>query len=153
MENTKKTICTKEDFLNHIIEKNCWSFIAGAGTGSMVSLAFGEKILRHKPLKNPTLTQEQRAFDGEFIVFIKEAPWRILDENKSTICTSDDNNEVDGLMLSGLKILIGSPVSAISITHERFSISFKNRYSFIIRTPSKPDEDSDYSLFHNGCLI
>jgi hypothetical protein len=33
--------------------KTCWSFIGGSGTGSMVSLDFGEKVPRKKPVGNP----------------------------------------------------------------------------------------------------
>lgn len=88
------------------------------GAGSMVSLAFGEKLQRKRPLRNPTLSPEQRKFDGEFVLFVKDSAWRVLSENNKVICTSDDNNESGGPMLSGLNQLIGSYVFSINVAND-----------------------------------
>ncbi|WP_247313623.1 hypothetical protein [Ralstonia pseudosolanacearum] len=84
----------------------------------MVSLAFGEKLQRKQPLRNPKLSPEQREFDGEFVLFVKYSAWRILSENNKVICTSDDSNEAGGPMLSGLHRLIGSYVSSINVAND-----------------------------------
>lgn len=67
----------------------------------MVALYIGEKIRRARPHKNPALSPDQREFDAEFDVFIKDAAWQVT-HGDEIICTSDDSNDFGGLMLSGL---------------------------------------------------
>lgn len=67
-----------------LVNKPCWSVIAG--TGSLITLGFGDRIARVKRLKNPTLTEEQRASRPEFELYVCCA-WRLESENL-VICTS-----------------------------------------------------------------
>lgn len=100
-----------DEFFRGIIGQTCWSVSAGPGTGSMVALYIGEKIRRARPHKNPALSPDQREFDAEFDVFIKDAAWQVT-HGDEIICTSDDSNDFGGLMLSGLKRLVGRSVAS-----------------------------------------
>src|SRR4051794_4918517 len=86
----------------------CWGVVAGEGTGSHVTLDFGRKIERARPLRNPTLPDSLRHFKGEFGVFIQNCAWR-LDIN-SIVCSSKTPNDNDGAMVRGLPMLIGQHV-------------------------------------------
>jgi len=83
----------------------CWGVVAGEGTGSHVTLDFGRRIERARPLKNPKLPESQRQFKGEFGIFIQNCAWR-LDTN-SVVCSSKSSNDNEGVMVRGLHALIG----------------------------------------------
>lgn len=154
MADIKHCVNTISEFFDGIIGKSCWSIIAGSGTGSMVSLAFGEKIRRERPLRNPALSPEQREFDGEFVVFIKDSPWRIVGDN-AIICTSDNSNEVNGPMLSGLQRLVGSSVISVSITNDigGLNLVFSDRLCIQLTGIDCVDDLDSYSLFYFGRTI
>jgi hypothetical protein len=99
--------------LKMIVDKHCWSFTAGEGTGSVIEFDFGKKIKRKKPLSNKYLSEEQRAFQGEYDLFV-ECSWR-LDERKDVICSSKDSNKENGVIVSGLKRLVNKKVISIEI--------------------------------------
>lgn len=80
MVNINSPATSVNSFFDALIGKRCWSIIAGPGTGSMASLAFGEKIRRSRPLRNPTLSSDQRELDGEFVVFVKGSEWSMFCE-------------------------------------------------------------------------
>lgn len=65
--------------LNSLIGQPCWSVIAGRGTGSVISLHFGNKLPLQQPIKNSYLSEEQRKYEGELILFI-QCVWRIDSE-------------------------------------------------------------------------
>jgi hypothetical protein len=81
----------------------------------MVTLDFGKRVRRARPIKNPMLTAEQRDFDAEITVFLKDAAWRI-DSKQEPICSSSDSNERGGPMLSGLHRLVGKKVNSTSVS-------------------------------------
>lgn len=120
----------------------------------MVSLAFSEKIRRERPLRNPALSPEQREFDGEFVVFIKDSPWRIVGDN-AVISTSDNSNEVNGPMLSGLQRLVGSSVISVSITNDigGLNLVFSDRLCIQLTGIDCVDDLVSYSLFYFGRTI
>lgn len=120
----------------------------------MASLAFGEKIRRSRPLRNPTLSSDQREFDGEFIVFVKGSEWSIFCEEEP-ICNSNDSNEINGPMLKGLQLLIGKEVIETDIINSMggldlfFSNGLRLQLSGIV-----PAGDFDsYSLFYQGHVV
>jgi hypothetical protein len=86
----------------------CWGVLAGEGTGSHVTLHFGRKIERARPLRNPTLPDSLRHFKGEFGVFIQNCAWRL--DARSIVCSSKTPNDNDGAMVRGLHMLIGQHV-------------------------------------------
>jgi hypothetical protein len=52
--------------LRKIIGQPVWSVIGGLNTGSDFDMLIGSKRRRSEPLKNPTVTDDEREFDGEF---------------------------------------------------------------------------------------
>lgn len=90
-------------YIENFCGKECWSVIAGDGTGSVVHLGFGEKIPRDKPLKNNKLSSDQKNYKAEFSLMVFCA-WRVIKKQK-IICGWRDSNEVGGDMLRGLDLL------------------------------------------------
>jgi len=86
----------------------CWGVVAGEGTGSRVTLDFGAKIERARPLRNPRLPEVLRQHKGAFGLFIQNCAWR-LDADK-VICSWKAPNDNEGAMVSGLNTLIGQHV-------------------------------------------
>lgn len=86
----------------------CWGVTAGEGSGSHVSLDFGNKIERARPLRNRHLAEAVRKFKGEFGIFVQGCAWR-LDAEKM-ICSSKTPNANDGPMALGLRTLVDQRV-------------------------------------------
>jgi hypothetical protein len=119
--------------------KECWGFIGGPGTGSMITLDFGDKIPRKKAVSNPTLSSEQQKFQGEVVLFIQFAAWRI-DFASSVICSSATPNNLDGPFGEGLRSILRkrgkndlmilifnqSPISANHIGNNSWQISISH---------------------------
>ncbi len=100
--------------LRSLIGQSCWATIAGAGTGSVVSLYFGDKIPRKKRLTNPHLSPEAQGFDGEYVLFIEESAWRI-ESSEQVLCSSLSSNDNEGPMLSSLHLLQGKRVLDLTL--------------------------------------
>ena len=66
----------------------CWSVIAGAGTGSVVSLGFGAQLPARRFSSNPKLTLEERQFEPEYSIYV-EAAWRLEDEEEVLVTWSE----------------------------------------------------------------
>lgn len=58
--------------------KECWSVIAGAGTGSIVSIGFGAQVPARRFSANPRLTLKDRQFEPEYSIYV-ECAWRLQD--------------------------------------------------------------------------
>jgi len=99
--------------LNVLKGKECWGIIAGKGTGHNVSIQFGEKILRKNVIPNDYLSDDQRMFKPEFSLFI-ESSWR-LDSIDKVICSSDDPNDNNGLLVNGLKNIVNKKILSIEV--------------------------------------
>jgi hypothetical protein len=99
--------------LQHLVGKNCWGFVAGEGTGSVVALDFGDRVKRDRPLKNPHLTREQRENSAELSLLVQCA-WR-LDSPEQVICSAWDSNVADGPMLAGLQRVVGKNVYSVVV--------------------------------------
>ncbi|MDY7093081.1 MAG: hypothetical protein SX243_08935 [Acidobacteriota bacterium] len=99
--------------LEAIIDKlkglTCWSYVAGSGTGSVVALDFGRKIRRARPLRNPSLTEDQRTFEGEISILV-ECAWRV-DSRTQVLGGSANDNRQGMAMLKSLGKLIGCRVA------------------------------------------
>jgi len=91
----------------------CWSVIGGAGNGTVISLAFGEKVRRAKALGNSRLTEEERLFEGEFSLFV-ECAWR-LQTQEAVLCTSLSSNHEGGSRNNELMQLVGKHVVNLDI--------------------------------------
>src|SRR5438445_5483659 len=91
--------------VHRLVGLPCWSYIAGKGTGSHVSLDFGKKISLSPPVRNERLTDDQRAYHGEKRLFIT-CLWR-LDSPTEVVCGASDSNEDGGPMLLSLDQIVG----------------------------------------------
>lgn len=135
MLDSEKSVSIKRYFVSNLmilIGKECWSIVAGKGTGSVVSIDFGIKIARKRPLRNTLLSDEQRQFEPELSLFVKCA-WRI-NSDKNIICSSTDSNSNDGPMVNGLKMLVGHKVKSIDIEYPALDLKiiFDNDLRFYI---------------------
>lgn len=87
--------------LSGFIGRKCWSIIAGAPSGSVVSLKLGNLVERKTPVNNPKLSELDRKYDSDFGIMIW-CPWSLF-ENEQLLCDSDSSNLEGGLMLQGLE--------------------------------------------------
>ncbi|WP_459204474.1 hypothetical protein ACQVRV_18945 (plasmid) [Ralstonia pseudosolanacearum] len=161
VENSKNSVNKGKEFFGRIIGKKCWSIIAGAGTGSMMSLGFGEKIRRERSVRNTKLSPEQQDFMGEFVLFVKDSPWRIVNESNETICSSDDSNEDGGPMLAGLNRLIGRSVVSVNIANDTGGLDLLFSDGLCVQLKGVDgldgldgfDTSDSYTLFYSGRAI
>lgn len=143
-----------QSILDALIQQRCWSVIAGEGTGSHVSLQFGEKRRMRIPIRNPLLSEIERTHEGEFSVFLKMCGWR-LDGLNSVICASTSSNEAGGPMLSGLHHLIGEKIIRAQAMHPGKDMELLFSGDFCLRVFCDQTEDGydNYSLRHSGDSI
>ena len=120
------------ELLNHFKGLECWSNIAGTGTGSIFTLGFGKKISRKIPLTNPHLTNEEQYYDPEYALMVWSS-WSLLKEN-ILICNSNSSNEKEGQMIVGLRNLIGKRIwkTTINDTTLDLEIEFDFDYQLVI---------------------
>ncbi|RYY79730.1 MAG: hypothetical protein EOO69_05460 [Moraxellaceae bacterium] len=121
-----------ESSFKNILGEECWLIIAGKGTGSIVSLGFGKKMLRKKNVKNPNLTEEERKYDAEIILMVYCA-WRVSSSN-AVICSWRDSNNRNGPMLNGLNLFRSSRVLRLNLNPINYDlkIHFDNGIVFEI---------------------
>jgi hypothetical protein len=134
----------------------CWSFAAGAGTGSHLHLDFGRKIPRAVPLTNPHLDPEARANDAEFALYL-ECVWR-LDEAAGVVCGAWDDNAAGGPMLRGLARLPGLRVVQANVRQPGLDLDLEFeqalRLTVFCDQVNVLDEADNYSFFTpQGVLI
>ena len=132
----------------------CWGFVAGAGTGSLLSLSLGGRVPRKAPARNPHLTDEQRMFDGELGLFV-ECVWR-LDSASEVVCGAWDDNSADGPMLVGLRRLVGRAVTAVRTEGPAFDLRVDFGDSLTLRVFSdavnRAEARDNYSLLVPGAV-
>lgn len=87
------------DLLTRFIALPCWAVVAGKGTGSMVSLAFGNKIPRDSPLTNNKLADDYRHNTSDYSIFLEHASW-LLEKGDLEICSCHSDNSNDGVMVN-----------------------------------------------------
>lgn len=135
--------------IKRLIGQNCWSVIAGKGTGSNIALDFGKKILRKTEIKNDYLSEEQRKYVGEFSLYIT-CSWR-LDSDTGVICGSKEPNQNDGPMIEGIKKITTKNIIDIEILSPAFDllIQFEGRLTLrLFCDETDPiDEFDNYSLY------
>lgn len=89
----------------------CLGTIAGPGTGSVISVHFGQPIPLSRPSRNENLPPLFRTHEGEFILFV-DCVWR-LDSPEIVVCGAWDDNSPGGPMLTGLSKMQGATIEAI----------------------------------------
>lgn len=135
--------------LNRFTGQVCWGFAAGKGTGSVVSLDIGGKVLRESPLKNPHLTAEQRKYDAEFDLFI-HCVWR-LESKTQVICGAWDDNAEGGDMIEGLQRLVGQTISSVKVSKPAFDLAVNFNSGLVLRIfcdqTNQSEMEDNYSVF------
>jgi len=135
--------------LYKLINKECWGFVAGKGTGSVFSLRIGEKIPLEEPVDNPNLPEDIRNNESEFSLFV-ECVWRI-DSNKKIICGAWDDNSKNGKMLKGLKMLMNSTITAVNIYEPAFDLIIEFSSGVFLKIfcdqINEVDEYDNYTFF------
>jgi hypothetical protein len=96
-----------------LVQKECWSVIAGRGTGSTIHLALGERVPRRVVVTNQHLSLDERTNEDEFDLFIESA-WR-LEREAEVLCGSTDDDENEGAMVAGLLQLVGKRVLSVDV--------------------------------------
>lgn len=138
--------------LNALSGKLCWAVTGGKGTGSIITLDFGNKIPRKIPLQNQHISIEKQKFNAETSLVIYCA-WRV-DSAEYVLCGSNDSTEEDGVMLQGLKKIVGTHVQAVTVTFPGYdlSIEFNNGLTLhLFCTMMDAEVDGDnYVLFEDG---
>lgn len=128
----------------------CWGFAAGSGTGSMVTLHFGEKIVRESPLKNKYLSEDMRNYEGEQCLYLEDCDWRIQ-TSTSVLASSLSSNEEGGEMLVALNQLVGKRVTAAQLELPSFDLrlEFENDLRLVVFCFGKSLEDLDNYTFYS----
>ena len=91
-----------------------WFVNAGGAASTSFSLSLGSKKARTVPLKNPSVPQEFREFEGEATLYVW-CTWRL--ESKDAVASSDQEPEQFLALLMGL---VGRTVTATEVVG-RFS--------------------------------
>jgi hypothetical protein len=153
METSNNLILEFATQLAGLTGKKCWSFIGGPGTGSMISLDFGEKILRECPVRNSTLTEEQRNYTGEFHFFLQSCGWRI-DDDAAVVCSSTTMNKLDGAFGNGLRLILNRRVEKIVVSHPGWDLRIEFEGGKVLTVfcdqANAEDEADNYSLHLKG---
>lgn len=134
--------------LENFVGKRCIGHVAGGAAGSHVSLEFGQRVQRLRPLSNPALSEEQRLTEAEYSVFVL-CSWR-LDSEFEVICGAWDDNSEGGPMLKGLDLLIGRRLDAFNLIAPGLDLELRfGNISFRIfcDNVNEDDKEDNYSLF------
>lgn len=128
--------------------KVLWSVVMGASTGSHLGLDVGGKRRLRHPLKNDRLTEDERNFEGELILYIKCA-WRL--ETKAAFLCASGVAELDDDDVLELKRLRGATIERIDIFPPSYDCTLHMSNDLVLRIfcdQSEYDEyRGNYSLF------
>ena len=115
-----------EFFLNelqNLVGLECWGITGGEGTGSIITIDVGEKILRGKPLQNSHLSPLVKKYNSSF-GFMLHSPWRIYSK-EVTISGSHMTNERNGKMITGLDSLLKKTITKVECTKPAFDLTIE----------------------------
>lgn len=144
-----------EEFLSKVRGTSCWSIVGGAGSGSIVSLRFGEKVRLERPLKNSRLSLEERIFDGERSLIVY-CDWR-LETRGAILSTSQSITEHGEIDLSAFDRIKNQLVAEIGFSSDLpdLRLRFGNDivFSVFCDLPVGESEDSNYVMFNPSTSI
>ena len=135
-----------------LVGQPCWGVIAGAGTGSHFSLRLGEKIPLRRPLRNPSLSEDERRFDGRFRVFVQHCAWR-LERGAEVLCASTSDNADGGEMLSGLAALRGAVVERCDVAAPAQDLTIGFSGGLVLRVFCDQIERDNWSAGADGSPV
>jgi hypothetical protein len=138
--------------VSELVGLECWYVNAGGRAGSSFSLALGQKVRRGKPLKNPDVTAEFAAFDGEASLLVW-CSWR-LDGPTEALTSSDE--EVESLVTK-LQALVGRRITGASVFGRacdlRVCFGDLVLHVFCDHVPGNPSFDGNWYLRRNRRLV
>jgi len=70
------SIAEARKFLRKLKGERCWSVKGGGAASASLVLSLGEQVKRAHPLKNSTLSKEEREYEGEISVLVM-CGWRL----------------------------------------------------------------------------
>jgi hypothetical protein len=131
--------------LQNLVGLECWYVSAGGSAGSSFSLAFGQRVPRKRPLKNPNVSDEFRDYEGEANMLVW-CSWRLDDQQEAIVsCDCEPSVIVDGLgLLRGRQVTsceILSPAHDLRIAFAELTLSV-----FCDHVPPKPSFDGNWEL-------
>lgn len=141
-----------DEFAQHIQNmtgKPCWS-VQYSGIGSLANLHIGERITRDQPMLHQDfqISMEERVYQGEFILYLEECPWRLDGPEKveaSWMDTEDDSRRI----LEGLGLLQDRAIQKAELTRPGFDLClhFDGDYALrIFPDQVDPETGDNYSL-------
>ncbi len=139
--------------LHRLVGEECWSSVAGEGTGSIFSLKFGEQFKSYNPVSNPHLRKHQREYDSHLGLMVWSS-W-CLSKNGTEICDSESDNHNNGPMVAGLKRLEGNKIREIECENpaEQICLCFEDGYEldvFCNGFELYGEDGSNYVVFLSG---
>lgn len=149
MSNLTSNVDALQTALNELIGQPCWHVSAGA-IGSLASFDIGEKVKRDRPLPfpNKNLPMELHKFQGQYVFFLADCPWR-LESTESIIASWQDSNAPDGRIVTGLTQLQDTTITNITLTMPALdlAITFSNGLTLRIFPDQIEENEADnYSL-------
>ena len=135
--------------LNDLIGLECWGVTGGEGTGSIISLDIGNKILKNKPSKNPHLSELVSKYKSSH-GFMLHCPWRI-ETNKKILSGSFMPNDNDGMMVSGLNKVIGTTIKKVTCIKPAYDllIEFSNETNLVASCSNIGIDDEECYTYHS----
>ena len=138
------------NYIQGIVQLECWYVSAGRGVGSSFDLALGGKVPRAVPLRNPTAPDEFRENEPEASLLVW-CTWR-LDGRDSPIASSDLSSDA---VRDALQVLIGQKVVSVEATPPAWdlSVTFDSGATlriFCDHIPPDPTIDSNWELRVRG---
>lgn len=138
-----------KEHLNELVTFSAWGIVAGAGTGSMVTINFGEKYQRARPLLNPHVDPITRDYEAHWSLFIENGSWR-LESPTFVFCSSKSSNLAEDEMIKNLEHLHGAVVVNATVVEPSgdLIVCFSNQTRLLVFCDCMREDDGDnYSLF------
>ena len=128
------------------MKMNCWSVIAGEGSGSIVTINFGDQVERPQILSNPNLSEEEKKFVGEWSIYTSGSYWSLVVDGWMHVDATFDAQEI-GVRL---KVLIGDYVVSLEKLKESgiLVVKFKSN-AYLAVFPSDPIDESYFLSIGN----
>lgn len=130
------------DALSELVNLPCWGIIAGKGSGSVVSLYFGEILPRKCPLKNPTLSDKIRNNESQYSVMLWSA-WQLYNRDHLLCEWTDSNLEDDFYKIFKLE---GKKMIKFEVNDERI-IKLNFSESYMLKVSASSINDNSISVF------
>jgi hypothetical protein len=131
----------------------CWYVSSGGAAGSTFELALGNKVPRPVLLKNPTVTEEFRHFEGEANLLVWCA-WR-LDGVDAPLTSWDDT---PANVQTHLGHLVGAAVEAVTIVPPAWELTIRFSGNLTLRVfcdhvPPEPSFDGNWELWRSDVAL